>query len=216
MNKNGLVSVDALAEMAKTDIDAYALWTQSTWTTKNDRERSIALYMGGLGGEAGEIMGAMLVYSKANRLNLYDEAFVYSETNRLKPYDEVLARDSLIKEMGDWMYYWVRTVDELGWRASDTILRDCSVVAELRSIFHTCLTFNKYNGIVIERLKKYVREGRDIQDTKMQNDLAQAWFAFVDLCQCFLIDPLDVQAGNVAKLTDRAARGVLRGAGDNR
>lgn len=187
----------------KTNLNAYAKWTDFVWTTRGHHNKSIAIIMGGLGGEGGEIAAALLNLSAGNKEG-YDDLGDYHALERVAE-----------KEFGDWLYYWARLCNELGFEPSN-VLEIPNDTQWTGLNWETHAQFDKYNGLLIERLKKYLRDGKEITDVTMLAVMAQAYFAFKRLVHHWVFNMAEVQAANVEKLLGRLERGTIRGSGDNR
>lgn len=70
-------------------------------------------------------------------------------------------------------------------------------------------------GEVCELLKKYVRDGTDPGEN-MKKELGDVLHYLTKIGRTFGLSLQDIMQGNVDKLTDRRARGVVRGSGNDR
>lgn len=86
---------------------------------------------------------------------------------------------------------------------------------KLRELFIMTSGLSGETGEVIEHIKKAVRD-HNLDRSAFKKELGDMFYYWVMICEFFGFDPSDVIDTNVAKLTDRHKRGVLRGDGDNR
>jgi NTP pyrophosphatase (non-canonical NTP hydrolase) len=99
------------------------------------------------------------------------------------------------------------------------MMQDASValsrLTQLRDLFIMATGLGGEAGEVLEKLKKWIRDGNfDRDDVKKElGDLLYYVTKTAGRCGLTLDE---VMAGNVAKLESRAARGTTQGSGDNR
>jgi hypothetical protein len=181
------------------NLDEYSKWTRTIWVTTTEKgfehggERSLILIGLGLGGELCEAITTGCSWA-----------------------DGKATSDDVQKELGDWVYYWARLCDALGVLPS-AILE--TVPAVLLDKDDAGLAWIKYTGIVVERTKKFYRDGRAMvegPDDSIFQALQYAYLGWSQACDEVAGGAEAVWMANVAKLESRKARGVLRGSGDNR
>jgi MazG nucleotide pyrophosphohydrolase domain. len=71
-------------------------------------------------------------------------------------------------------------------------------------------------GEVLEHLKKHVRDGKELHESALKKEMGDVLFYWCRMCDHLGLNPASVIEANIAKLTDRAQRGVERGSGDDR
>tara|TARA_Y100000389_G_scaffold110105_1_gene107231 strand:+ start:1392 stop:1751 length:360 start_codon:yes stop_codon:yes gene_type:complete len=72
------------------------------------------------------------------------------------------------------------------------------------------------SGEVAEKIKKYRRDNTKINKEDIVKELGDVVFYATALANYFYSDLTDVLQTNMDKLNSRAARGVIKGSGDNR
>lgn len=169
------------------NLDVYAKWTKTTWASnpkKPSGPLDTALMGLGLVGESHEVL----------------EAFSSGDEDRI------------VKELGDFIYYWARLIDSLGWTPSDVvqehIVRTMDVDVLSRDLVYTAAQ-------IAELVKKLARDGKCDEEI-LRCLLVDAYEIWRSLARDWGHDVGDLTDTNKEKLTDRLARGKLRGSGDNR
>lgn len=71
-------------------------------------------------------------------------------------------------------------------------------------------------GEVAEKIKKYLRDKTKVSQKEIVKELGDVIFYATALANFFYSNLPEVIEANMAKLDDRAARGVIKGSGDNR
>lgn len=84
-----------------------------------------------------------------------------------------------------------------------------------RSLFIMSIGLAGETGEVMEKIKKYVRDGT-LDKEALMKELGDVAFYWARICREFGFKPSDVLEMNIAKLDDRRKRGVQQGSGDNR
>lgn len=86
---------------------------------------------------------------------------------------------------------------------------------ELRNLFIMSAGLAGESGEVLEKIKKYVRDGALDRDAliKEMGDVAYYW---ARIAKFFNIEPSEVLETNQDKINSRHQRGTMRGSGDNR
>ena len=90
-----------------------------------------------------------------------------------------------------------------------------SNVLGLSDLFVMTAGLGGETGEVLEKLKKYVRDG-EYDRNLFAKELGDVLFYLTAIALRFEFTLEEIMQINVAKLTDRDARGVMRGSGDNR
>lgn len=88
-------------------------------------------------------------------------------------------------------------------------------VNKLRDLYIMATGLGGETGEVLEKLKKYVRDGTECRDA-MLLELGDVLFYVTRIAQQFGWSLDEVMKANVAKLKNRAARKTLAGSGDER
>lgn len=83
---------------------------------------------------------------------------------------------------------------------------------------YTVLGLNGEAGEVAEKIKKHYRDDIDPAVTReaVKKELGDTLWYLSETARQWDLKLSDVAQGNLDKLSDRAARGVLKGSGDNR
>lgn len=90
-----------------------------------------------------------------------------------------------------------------------------SRLTELRDLFIMATGLGGETGEVLEKLKKWIRDGNFDRDAMKKELGDQLYYLTKTAGRCGLtLD--EIMAGNVAKLESRAARGTTQGSGDDR
>tara|TARA_B110000211_G_scaffold185641_1_gene210670 strand:+ start:1247 stop:1597 length:351 start_codon:yes stop_codon:yes gene_type:complete len=71
-------------------------------------------------------------------------------------------------------------------------------------------------GEVAEKIKKYLRDNTKVDKQDIVSELGDVVFYATALANFFYSNLNDVMETNMAKLNDRAERGVIKGSGDKR
>lgn len=196
------------------DLAAYSRWCQGIWigaplAVSDFTERDITVMSLGLGGEVGEVM----------------ELVEMAGTGKIE-------RSSATKELGDVIYYWsmlCRALDLDPWQCWQSALPDGAELPRGVDRAAECMVEHAMNchppitavslsarcGNVLEQLKKRVRD--DTFDPEKfslaMGRMAMAWCVMVGR---FGLTASQLLRANIDKIEDRAARGVLRGSGNER
>jgi NTP pyrophosphatase (non-canonical NTP hydrolase) len=71
-------------------------------------------------------------------------------------------------------------------------------------------------GEISEKLKKILRDGKELDLENMKKELGDVLWYLTALAEDFALTLEDIAYTNVNKLESRAQRGVISGSGDNR
>lgn len=112
---------------------------------------------------------------------------------------------SLIKEMGDVMWYCANLAADLGVSLST-----------LDSLAPATMPSDKAVGIFAEKLKKLIRDESDDKREYVLAFITSVIASIRKLCDDFCFSFEDVLTTNLDKLESRKERGTLQGDGDNR
>lgn len=186
-------------------LNEYADWTHSMWVSfPSEAQQSDAksLYIAALGlaGESGEI--AALIHEAR-------ETYVWHPVQ-------------IAKELGDAFFYWNFLVKFFGYKPLDVVvprLERSYTDANGREPIDSYEAFTrlmKHVGIIVEKVKKHLRDGTPVSGDVFLHNMWSAWRALEDIGAYFGLTVDEIIAANIAKLEDRKARGVRRGSGDNR
>lgn len=182
-------------------ISEYATWAGTRWVNAVlpgiDEILANNLVMAfGLGGESGEV---------AEVIDLWIESGVRND-------------DSLIKEMGDAMYYWSMIASRFGFDAGTLFARAgqaTETTLSLSQMPRLALKLFTAQGRVLEVVKKYVRDGA-INGPKLEQGMLMYINAWRTLCAAAGLDCQHIITTNMVKVDGRHARGTTRGSGDDR
>ncbi len=86
---------------------------------------------------------------------------------------------------------------------------------DLRSLYIMSTGLPGETGEVLEHLKKLIRDG-NIDLNALTKELGDALYYLTRIAGQFKISMSDVMAVNCVKVTDRRARGMIKGSGDDR
>lgn len=90
------------------------------------------------------------------------------------------------------------------------------VTTGLQRLMENSLGLVGETGEIAEKLKKHIRDGRELDRSDMEKELGDALFYLAGLAGYFGFSLGSVASTNLKKLHDRKKRGVLQGSGDNR
>lgn len=200
------------------NIDTFAAWTAALWTPsggasvpgvlrlKRPPDPELEVMSHGLAGELGEAIELLV--------------------------EPVLDRGAMAKELGDVIYYWARLCAYFDLKPSALLAHVTKSHAPVTS-FDAFATWAETTaapeegavlrglhltgkvGRVMERLKKRIRD--DTFDPALfADDMAAVALHWARLCTSVGCSPEDVLGQNINKIEGRAARGSLRGSGNNR
>lgn len=169
----------------KHDITNYSAWCEHTWFVKDSKD-TLFVCLAGFAGESGEIAEEILNQDKQN----------------------------LLKECGDFFYYWVR-INQLFNYNVNIIHYHLKNVHNLSNLQNLCLDFHKQVGKVCEILKKYVSHNMPVEN-RLSDSLQECLNIFLTLThtQGYNID--DIINTNIKKIEDRMLKGTLLGNGNDR
>lgn len=81
---------------------------------------------------------------------------------------------------------------------------------------HAVLGITGEAGEVAELYKKFIRGDSPLDQTKLIKELGDVMYYIVTLARLHGLKASEITHANIVKLTDRKARGVIRGSGDER
>lgn len=196
------------------DLNAYLDWSRSVWALAPAEEsrptNDNLLVMGfGLAGETGEVL----------------------EFFECGPPAQADMKD-LSKELGDVFYYWSCICWETGidpraaWQSAlvpgERLPRDLDAASAVLaagsphcSLEMRGLMLSTRNGVVLEQLKKKVRDGT-FDETRFTASMGQQVQVWCSVLAALDLKPSHVLGITVAKVEDRISRGVLLGSGNHR
>lgn len=85
----------------------------------------------------------------------------------------------------------------------------------LKDLFICTAGLGGETGEVLEKLKKYVRDGT-LDIPSLEKELGDVLYYLTTITRIFGLSLESVMNGNVEKLTRRLTNGTMRGSGDNR
>lgn len=178
-------------------IDRYIEWAATRWVepqlSLQTPRLNHHLVMGlGLVGETAEVADVIEAWARTDKCDEH----------------------SLLKELGDVIYYWARLSQEFG-LAVRTEAAPSFVFLQDEAPVLPALRLVKASGQIAELLKKYVRDGA-LDREKLQAAMFNVHDTWRTLCSASGLSWQDVLNANQAKVEGRAARGTTRGSGDNR
>ncbi len=166
------------------NIKDYALWCESSWHI-GDPKNALFVCLAGFAGESGEIAEEILAGNKEN----------------------------LVKEMGDFFYYWLR-LNQVMYNPIE-VLAVPPTAAPGVLVSDLCLEFHQNVGKVCEYLKKMITA--DIFDVSTFNNHMQkcfTTFALLAHTQNYTLE--EIMRSNREKIESRIQRGTLFGNGNDR
>jgi NTP pyrophosphatase (non-canonical NTP hydrolase) len=95
-------------------------------------------------------------------------------------------------------------------------VRSMKVFPEKYAIVYPALGMMGEAGEVSEKIKKYLRGDRELDRPELVKEIGDVLWYITALADDLGYTLGDVAAANVAKLSDRRDRGVVKGSGDNR
>lgn len=164
------------------DITNYSSWCRHTWFIKDDKD-TLFVCLAGFAGESGEIAEEILNKNKHN----------------------------LLKECGDFFYYWVR-LHQLFDYSIDTVNYD---IPQPRPLAQICLDFHTQVGKVCEILKKHISYHMPVE-TRLKDTLQECLNTFLTLAYTEGYTLEDIIDTNIKKIEDRMLKGTLLGNGSDR
>jgi NTP pyrophosphatase (non-canonical NTP hydrolase) len=95
-------------------------------------------------------------------------------------------------------------------------VRSMKVFPEKYAIVYPALGMMGEAGEVSEKIKKYLRGDRELDRPELLKEIGDVLWYVTALADDLGYTLEDVATANVAKLSDRRDRGVVKGSGDNR
>lgn len=96
------------------------------------------------------------------------------------------------------------------------LAKTTAIYPESAKIFYPCLGLAGEVGEICEKVKKHVRDGRELDKEDLKKELGDVLWYISALSTDLGIDLEDVALTNYRKLKDRKERNTLSGSGDNR
>lgn len=94
--------------------------------------------------------------------------------------------------------------------------KETAIYPEQAKIFYPALGLAGEVGEVCEKIKKHVRDGRDLDKEDLTKELGDVLWYLAALATDLQINLNDVAVINYEKLKSRKERNVLQGSGDSR
>jgi NTP pyrophosphatase (non-canonical NTP hydrolase) len=182
-------------------LNEYGDWTQGMWVSfpseaQGNDDKSLFIATFGLAGETGELAGLI---------------------HELKS-QRIWTPAEFCKELGDVTFYTCFLLRTFGKQPLDIITPRLGRVSPAYGAdpYEALARLTKNMGFVVEKVKKYLRDGTDVPIDKVTPCLREAWAAIEDIAHYVGLSIEEVIMENVRKIEDRKLRGVRRGSGDNR
>ena len=98
------------------------------------------------------------------------------------------------------------------------LARTTAIYPRKMEVIYPALGLAGETGEVLEKIKKWIRDGHDIETVRanVKKEGGDVLWYLANLLSDLDLTLDEVMEANVAKLADRAERGVLKGSGDNR
>jgi NTP pyrophosphatase (non-canonical NTP hydrolase) len=96
------------------------------------------------------------------------------------------------------------------------LAKTTAIYPENAKIFYPCLGLAGEVGEICEKIKKHVRDGRELDKEDLTKELGDVLWYLSALSGDLGIDLEDVAVKNYEKLKSRMERNVISGSGDNR
>jgi NTP pyrophosphatase (non-canonical NTP hydrolase) len=96
------------------------------------------------------------------------------------------------------------------------LAKTTAIYPEQARIFYPCLGLAGETGEICEKVKKHVRDGRQLDKEDLKKELGDVLWYISALASDLDISLEDVAVSNYEKLKSRQERNVLQGSGDNR
>lgn len=96
------------------------------------------------------------------------------------------------------------------------LAKTTAIYPESAKITYPCLGLAGEVGEVCEKVKKHIRDGRDLDREDLKKELGDVLWYLAAVATDLGIDLNDVATTNYHKLKSRQERNVLQGSGDNR
>ncbi len=96
------------------------------------------------------------------------------------------------------------------------LARTTAMYPDNAKIIYPCLGLAGETGEICEKVKKHIRDGRELDKEDLKKELGDVLWYLSILAGDLDIDLDDVAYTNYQKLKSRQERGVLGGSGDNR
>ena len=96
------------------------------------------------------------------------------------------------------------------------LAKTTAIYPENAKVFYPCLGLAGEVGEVCEKIKKHVRDGRELDKEELKKELGDVLWYLSALSSDLGIELEDVAVTNYNKLKSRMERNVISGSGDNR
>jgi NTP pyrophosphatase (non-canonical NTP hydrolase) len=97
-----------------------------------------------------------------------------------------------------------------------SLAKTTAIYPDNARIFYPCLGLAGEVGEICEKVKKHVRDGRELDKDDLTKELGDVLWYLSALAGDLGINLEDVAEKNYQKLKDRMERNVIQGSGDNR
>ena len=96
------------------------------------------------------------------------------------------------------------------------LAKETAIYPENAKIFYPCLGLAGETGEICEKIKKHIRDGRELDKEDLKKELGDVLWYLAAISSDLDISLEDVAVTNYQKLKDRMNRNVIKGSGDNR
>ena len=139
------------------------------------------------------------------------------------PVDEVISDDGRKifsnEEPAQLLIRWIvgdKKLPIINFRDYQELAETTAMYPENAKITYPLLGLNGEVGEVCEKVKKHIRDGRELDKEDLTKELGDVLWYLAITARDLGIDLQEVAEVNIAKLKSRQERGVLGGSGDNR
>lgn len=110
----------------------------------------------------------------------------------------------------------IKLVEEPVVKKYETLLDEFCVYPKDREVEYLVLGLTSEVGEVCDKLKKSIRDNKELNKDAICLELGDVLFYLVQLNKALNSDFVSLMVNNVSKLQSRKDRGVLKGSGDDR
>ena len=139
------------------------------------------------------------------------------------PFNESISDDGKeifgIEEPAQLLIRWIvgdKKLPIMNFRDYQELAETTAMYPENAKITYPLLGLNGEIGEVCEKVKKHIRDGRELDKEDLTKELGDVLWYLAITARDLGIDLQEVAEVNIAKLKSRQERGVLGGSGDNR